>query len=619
MCYNTIKKLIALWVVAQICAWSGVANASAYIGERAWFADATGQLSYPQLETGAYGFQPFSGTLSKGYTASTYWVRLRIEPSSENELVLSAWPSYLGYIELFDPLNLKNGSVVPQIRGHGYSAQALDDRSLSHDFLIKGGNEPRYIYLRLRTNTRLLLSVDALTRQEASRRAHWQGQIDSLFLGFLTTILLLTLLQWLIHRELLVAFFLVQQSIILALALDPVKHLSGWVAEPTLDIVVQALAVARVFVFSAAMLLLLYEFKPIKWLWRSTVSLLLLYLPIAYLLLLGNVRLALQINAMVVSIEAICGLLIAVSARGWQDSDAQVAPSLSRWSLIAFQVMIVVASLIPDFSPETSAKHPLLTPFFNSLLPTVLLTIRAVRLEKDRHQSLLDLLLAQNDAENERRRREEQERFLAMLTHELKTPLGVARMSLGASRLVGPQRDRIERALSNINAIVDRCRITDQFEHGRLTPQIAAHDFLTLVEECVAASSDPARVKVLERIQAPVQTDSMLVSICLTNLIDNALKYSLPGSSVILRIAPAPHAYRQRNGFILVACNGVGPAGVPDASRIFTKYYRSSGALSKSGSGLGLYLARSIARLLGGELSFRAENEQVEFKLWIPA
>jgi len=608
-----------LWVVALVCAWSGAANAGTYIGERAWLADPTGALTYSRLAAGAYAFQPFSGTLSKGYTPSTYWVRVAIEPTPESELVLSVWPAYFGHVELFDPLKQVNGSVVPQVRGHGYPGQVLDSRSLSHDFIIKGSKEQRYVYLRLRTNTRLLLSVDAYTLAEASQRAHHQGQIDSLFLGFLTTILLWTLLQWLIRRDLLAAFFLVQQAIILALALDLTKHLSGWVAEPTVDIVAQALALARVLVFCAASLLLLHEFKPVKWLWRGAAAVLLSYWPIAILLLLGNVRLALQINAVVVPIEAIAGLLIAISAKGWHDAQDKAAPPLSRWILISFQAMIVVAILVPEFSPESSVRYPLLTPLVNSLLPAVLLTMRAFRREKNRQQSLLDLRLAQNDAENERRQREEQARFLAMLTHELKTPLGVARISLGASKLAGPQRDRIERALGNINAIVDRVSITDQFEHGRLTPHIARLDLLTQVEECIAACSDPDRVKVSERIQAPVQTDSMLLSICLTNLIDNALKYSPPGSPVTLRMTPETSLELQTKGFTVAVCNRVGPAGAPDASRIFSKYYRSAGALSKSGSGLGLYLSRSIAQLLGAQLTYQVENEHVEFKLWIAA
>jgi signal transduction histidine kinase len=64
--------------------------------------------------------------------------------------------------------------------------------------------------------------------------------------------------------------------------------------------------------------------------------------------------------------------------------------------------------------------------------------------------------------------------------------------------------------------------------------------------------------------------------------------------------------------------NQIGLAGAPDASQIFSKYYRSPGARSKSGSGLGLYLTRSITQLLGAQLTYEVEDDQVEFSLWMP-
>ena len=65
--------------------------------------------------------------------------------------------------------------------------------------------------------------------------------------------------------------------------------------------------------------------------------------------------------------------------------------------------------------------------------------------------------------------------------------------------------------------------------------------------------------------------------------------------------------------------NRIGAAGVPDTTKLFSKYYRSPGARSKSGSGLGLYLTRSISQLLGAQLSYQVERDQVEFSLWVPA
>ena len=159
--------------------------------------------------------------------------------------------------------------------------------------------------------------------------------------------------------------------------------------------------------------------------------------------------------------------------------------------------------------------------------------------------------------------------------------------------------------------------MTDQIEHQRLLTRAEPCQLTTLVDECIADCDDPERVKVLERNPAPLQSDLQLLAICVANLVDNALKYSPAASSVTVRVLP--QTVTAVNGFVVVIANQIGPAGAPDAAQIFSKYYRSPGARSKSGSGLGLYLSSSIAQLLGAQLSYRVERDQVEFSLWIPA
>lgn len=59
-------------------------------------------------------------------------------------------------------------------------------------------------------------------------------------------------------------------------------------------------------------------------------------------------------------------------------------------------------------------------------------------------------------------------------------------------------------------------------------------------------------------------------------------------------------------------------AGVPDPQHVFDKYYRSPGALSHSGSGLGLYLSKHIAQLLGGDLLFQPGTDKLWFEVRLP-
>ncbi len=56
----------------------------------------------------------------------------------------------------------------------------------------------------------------------------------------------------------------------------------------------------------------------------------------------------------------------------------------------------------------------------------------------------------------------------------------------------------------------------------------------------------------------------------------------------------------------------------PDEEQVFKKYYRNSSATKISGSGLGLYLAYELTRVLGGDLFYRRKENQAVFGLWVP-
>jgi signal transduction histidine kinase len=98
------------------------------------------------------------------------------------------------------------------------------------------------------------------------------------------------------------------------------------------------------------------------------------------------------------------------------------------------------------------------------------------------------------------------------------------------------------------------------------------------------------------------------------NLIDNAVKYSPAGEPVEVRVA-------QTNGAVLVSVRDRGP-GIKsqDQRLIFEKFGRVTGAGSKPGTGLGLYIARSIAEAHGGELQVSsAPGRGSTFTVKLPA
>jgi PAS domain S-box-containing protein len=215
------------------------------------------------------------------------------------------------------------------------------------------------------------------------------------------------------------------------------------------------------------------------------------------------------------------------------------------------------------------------------------------------------------------RRNEEQDRFLSMLSHELKTPLAVIRMSLGtAGTIDAGSRTRLIRAVADINAIVERCLQTDRMEHGRIEVAQSACNPGDILRQIVDACSEPERVY-FEALPLPdCITDAQLLTVILANLVDNALKYS--PTDTLVNISAEPAVLAGQDGLSIVVANCSGRAGMPDPQLVFQRYYRAPGAHSKTGSGLGLHIAEGFARMLGGKLSYQLKANTIKFALWIP-
>lgn len=213
------------------------------------------------------------------------------------------------------------------------------------------------------------------------------------------------------------------------------------------------------------------------------------------------------------------------------------------------------------------------------------------------------------------RRNDEQDRFLSMLSHELKTPLAVIRMSLLND---SPEsRQRVERNITDINAIVERCLQTDRLQHDRIAVAAARCDLQALIDKSIADSQDPQRIMLTSHAPLPAcETDQQLLGIILANLLDNALKYGAANSPVAIEISFQESDGRP--GMRIDVTNTAGTAGLPDPEQVFSKYYRAPGAHAKTGSGLGLHLAAGFAHKLGGQLLYAPQGDTVKFVLWIP-
>lgn len=216
----------------------------------------------------------------------------------------------------------------------------------------------------------------------------------------------------------------------------------------------------------------------------------------------------------------------------------------------------------------------------------------------------------------ETRRRDDQNSFMSMLSHELKTPLSVLRLALGSESMLPGIRKHAERAVEDMNAVIERCLQVDRLKHGRFSRKNEPLRIDVILEEVASLCTDPERLTMEIAPLPECSNDPQILRIILGNLIDNALKYGAVDSFVAITAAPVIRY--DKVGIGVRVTNKIGPSGLPDPGRVFKKYYRAAGAHTKTGSGLGLYLAANLAQLIKAELRYLPVDSEISFDLWVP-
>jgi PAS domain S-box-containing protein len=218
---------------------------------------------------------------------------------------------------------------------------------------------------------------------------------------------------------------------------------------------------------------------------------------------------------------------------------------------------------------------------------------------------------------------ERQRRFTSMLNHEFRTPLSTIDGAIQRLEVTGANADDATRQrYRKIQVAVDRL-IGMMDEH--LSPENMAAAGATraadhaspaeLLEEAAnAARSGGRAIEVsLGPLPAQLRCQPNGLRLALKVLIDNALQYSPPDHPLALRAARADGGVE-----LLVRDGGAGiPAG--ELETIFAKRTRGSNAVG-AGSGLGLYMARSVVEVHGGNITVQnVAPKGAEFRIWLPA
>lgn len=221
--------------------------------------------------------------------------------------------------------------------------------------------------------------------------------------------------------------------------------------------------------------------------------------------------------------------------------------------------------------------------------------------------------------------------FISLASHQLRTPLSAMRwysemlLNGDAGKMSTDQKDYVNninlstmRMIELVNALLNVSRI----ETGRMIIEPRAIDVAQVVSDCIEEVKSVAQVKGItfefkkDKSLDKTSLDPKLVRQIVLNLLTNAIKYSFENKKVSIGVQK-----HQSSVVIMVSNEGYGIARA-ERSRMFEKFYRGQNVLKQAieGTGLGLYLVKSIVEAMNGKVWFESTvNKRTTFYIQLPS
>jgi len=274
-----------------------------------------------------------------------------------------------------------------------------------------------------------------------------------------------------------------------------------------------------------------------------------------------------------------------------------------RWQIIGAGATLILAGLLAGKIISDHLSQPV------------------EQLAKDSAQNRVQREQAEARLESTHMELQRSSRFSADTSHQLKTPVTVLRAGLEELRahpnLTHETREEISALVHQtfrITSIVEDLLLLSRLEAGRLqlenqpvniTRLIASmQDDLSTQPEALDVEADVGDAVI------HVRGEERYISLILQNLLENACKYNRPGG--IIRIGCHEH-----DSWVLLTIGNRGPPISPEAQEhIFERFHRGAANENIPGHGLGLNLARELARLHGGDLRLvESRTDWTEFEV----
>ena len=588
-----------------------------YLLSRAYFEDKSNSLPLSQIEQ--KDFIPYQEVLTGGYKTGTFWLKLKIAASSQ-PLILKIRPVFIEEIELFDTAFPDQRPLV----GNKYPWKASNIEAVSYNFELAPRSADRDIYLRIKSVRSYLVNAEVMPLAQYQKRDRQELLIYAAYSTLTLLIALWLLVSWLLNRELVLGLFAVQQIFAFlhtTLHGGIVKILFDDYFDPLrMNSFFSLLVVTYPLFGILANKFLLKEYGLKKSFNIAFNFLIILSAAVITLYFSTNQPLTFSLNSLLVFIVILFFLIAALFGVDIHQSTlkADALPINILRGFYVFNLVLWTIAIFPlqGWLPaEELALHSLhIYSMVSGLVFFLLLQYRSkalLKIESSRAEAL------KSEADHERQQREEQSMLMAMLSHEIKTPLSVLKLVVDEKVSGSDLEGHANRAVNNIDFIIERCLQLGKIDAKSTPVQKKSFRLDDFINNLISEFKTQNHTSFTCHDNPIVHTDQDILRIIVSNILENAIKYSPKESQIY--IETRTQDVNGSPGVHIEFINDVGIMGAPDPEHVFKKYYRNTSATKISGSGLGLYLVYELIQLIGGLVSYQFQHKKVIFKLWIPS
>jgi two-component system, OmpR family, sensor histidine kinase VicK len=210
--------------------------------------------------------------------------------------------------------------------------------------------------------------------------------------------------------------------------------------------------------------------------------------------------------------------------------------------------------------------------------------------------------------------------FLSLASHQLRTPVATIKwyleMLLSNKEKSTPEKQeeyllRTQKVTEDMVELIDALLNVSRIEIGSIKPEIKEVNLIEIVEGILNEMiymTEQKKIEVIKKYRgnlSKVTTDPKIIRIVIHNLISNSFKYTLPNGKVTIELSES-----FGKSTITISDTGV---GIPkdEQSKIFSKMFRAlnvKNLIGNQGTGLGLYLVKSLLDIIGAKISFISEE-----------